>query len=329
MIDKPSNSQPPSIPRTITRKPISLADVVPNRDFLAIEYPGFIVTIDEALRTLGGLPHIESVSESGQSLRLKLRPDDPTSHPLYGERHMTVRILLRIQRPKKKPVNRQSDANSSVSPHSSFGHPSPPLVEVISRVPYTYRFSTLADFQFLPVDPLLFTRPNLDRFLPEKSRGKKSEPSFPAIRPSQRLVTTQRRLRGVYLEGIARSEGEMERGRYPDKGAGAIRDDDNDGVMRVGNDPSPIDGSNGGRKRIHSFRLEGLSDGGSNLKSMLMSRIDPAKFELSLARHNGLLNLTPMVFSKIEVPLDYLFKNSCMKRFVAPEGLGGQMREES
>lgn len=62
-------------------------------------------------------------------LKLRLRPDDPYSHPLFGERSSQQNgLLLRIARPKGQP-----DAA--------------PAVRCIARVTASYAFNGLADYQ--------------------------------------------------------------------------------------------------------------------------------------------------------------------------------------
>ncbi|EFJ50145.1 hypothetical protein VOLCADRAFT_47784, partial [Volvox carteri f. nagariensis] len=73
---------------------------IPKAEAIAIEYPGFVQDTNKALRTLGGLDSIAIAVGTKHYLKLKLRPEDRTSHPLYGERHEQTRLLLRISRPK-------------------------------------------------------------------------------------------------------------------------------------------------------------------------------------------------------------------------------------
>lgn len=62
-------------------------------------------------------------------LKLRLRPDDPYSHPLFGERSSQQNgLLLRIARPKGQP-----DAA--------------PAVHCVARVTASYAFNGLADYQ--------------------------------------------------------------------------------------------------------------------------------------------------------------------------------------
>lgn len=61
-------------------------------------------------------------------LKLRLRPDDPYSHPLFGERVPQAGLLLRIARPKGQP-----DAAPSVT--------------CVSRVSATYAYNGMADYQ--------------------------------------------------------------------------------------------------------------------------------------------------------------------------------------
>jgi hypothetical protein len=61
-------------------------------------------------------------------LKLRLRPEDPYSHPLFGERAQQAGLLLRIARPKGQPE-------------------AAPSVTCVSRVAATYAFNGMADYQ--------------------------------------------------------------------------------------------------------------------------------------------------------------------------------------
>ncbi len=108
---------------------------VPQQAAVAIEYPGYIRSVDAALTTLGGEAGITTaVATQAPYLTLRLRPDDPYSHPLFSDKPMPAHsLLLRISRPKDQPEGSSDGVK----------------VTAVARVTRVYRFSGLADFQFL------------------------------------------------------------------------------------------------------------------------------------------------------------------------------------
>ncbi len=188
---------------------------IPDYEVTAIEYPGFVRNSDRALQTLGGLDAIAAAVSSKQHLRLRHRPEDRTSHPLFGERVEIPRLLLRIAR--RKPQQQQHDAAAADAAAAPPAPSSPqqqqqqhdPMqpdtstqlqltngntdangaadedggevtVSVVARVTPTFRFSGLADFVYLPTDPLLHTRSRDG--LPFEQRAARAEPTR-AVQP--------------------------------------------------------------------------------------------------------------------------------------------------
>lgn len=155
---------------------------VPSAACVAVEYPGFVRNVGAALRTLGGADAVAAAASSSKGpgeagsdtgggkptyLKLNFRPDEPTSHAIYGERTNTRRLLLRIARPKQPqhPAGAAGDG----------GDGDAVTAQVVGRIPTTFRFTGLADFQYLPLDPLLASRPT-DR-LPFDHAPDKAEPA--------------------------------------------------------------------------------------------------------------------------------------------------------
>lgn len=185
---------------------------IPEDEVTAIEYPGFVRNSDRALQTLGGLNAIAAAVSSKQHLRLRHRPEDRTSHPLFGERVEAPRLLLRIAR--RKPQQQQHDAPAAAAAAPAPGSPQQQqqqdavqpetsnqlqlqnanteangataedggevTVSVVARVTPTFRFSGLADFVYLPTDPLLHTRTRDG--LPFEQRAARAEPTR-AVQP--------------------------------------------------------------------------------------------------------------------------------------------------
>uniref|UniRef100_A0A383W949 Transcription factor IIIC subunit 5 HTH domain-containing protein n=1 Tax=Tetradesmus obliquus TaxID=3088 RepID=A0A383W949_TETOB len=106
---------------------------VPRQSGVAIHLPGFISSVDSALQTLGGEAALEKALQDNALLKLRLRPEDPASHPLFGERLEHPGLVLRIARPKGQP-----DAA--------------PRISVVCRTHASYAFTGLADYQYLGQD---------------------------------------------------------------------------------------------------------------------------------------------------------------------------------
>eukprot|EP00198_Chlamydomonas_reinhardtii_P004438 XP_001693774.1 predicted protein [Chlamydomonas reinhardtii] len=149
--------------------------VVPETEAVAIEYPAFIRNSDRALATLGGLEGIAVAVDATDHLKLKHRPDDRTSHPLYGERSDQLRLLLRIARPRAQAAAAAAGTGVGAGGADCTGDGDGIRVSLAARVAPTFRFPGLADYAFLPTDPGLASR---DRSaMPYEQRPDKAEPT--------------------------------------------------------------------------------------------------------------------------------------------------------
>lgn len=112
---------------------------IPSATWIAVNVPGYVRDVPKALRMLGGTDKLaSSLSSPGQpsSIEFRFHPDNVLSRPLYGDAVGSQKgLVLRISRPR------------------GAGEEVQPKVQVVAQVASTYRFSSLADFQFLPVDP--------------------------------------------------------------------------------------------------------------------------------------------------------------------------------
>lgn len=134
---------------------------VPKASCIAIEYPGYIRNHQKAILTLGGEGSVQEAAEvDGAALKLRFRPDDPTSHPAFAEKQTTRHLLLRISR---KAESSGSDGADGVR------------AEVAARIATTFRFTGMADFQYLPFDREQLTR-SYDG-LPPSNQPEVAEPS--------------------------------------------------------------------------------------------------------------------------------------------------------
>lgn len=111
-------------------------------EMVMIEYPGFVKNPDKAMLTLGGLESIEKVVGSQKDrLELKFRKSDPFAHPAYGDREPKKCLVMRIR--KRKSNNQSSTTSEEYSPGFD--------INIIGRVQTSYKFETMAEFQWLPM----------------------------------------------------------------------------------------------------------------------------------------------------------------------------------
>ncbi|KAJ4715492.1 general transcription factor 3C polypeptide 5-like [Melia azedarach] len=93
---------------------------LPSSEVFAVHYPGYPSSTSRAIQTLGGSESIlKARSSSSHKLELHFRPEDPYSHPTFGELHSCNNLLLRIS--KKKLC----DGLSSEPSDAILQHPSP------------------------------------------------------------------------------------------------------------------------------------------------------------------------------------------------------------
>jgi hypothetical protein len=139
-----------------------------DEELVAIEYPGYVRSVGRALETFGGARALGAMlsvaapsaaaAAAGASapaappprLQLRLRPADPLSHPLTSDAPVVGRraLLLRIARPAASRRRRGGgDGEGDGDPA-----PPPPTITAAGLVMRTYRFTSLADAQYLPLD---------------------------------------------------------------------------------------------------------------------------------------------------------------------------------
>ncbi|KAL5783911.1 hypothetical protein ACOSQ2_006303 [Xanthoceras sorbifolium] len=88
---------------------------LPSSEAFAVHYPGYPFSISRAIQTLGGTQSIiKARSSQSNKLELHFRPEDPYSHPAFGELRPCNGLLLKIS--KKKSWNGQSvELSSNIS----------------------------------------------------------------------------------------------------------------------------------------------------------------------------------------------------------------------
>ncbi|KAL3630319.1 hypothetical protein CASFOL_023303 [Castilleja foliolosa] len=98
----------------------SISGVLPSRrEVFAVHYPGYPSSTDRAVETLGDILKVRT--EKSNKLELHFRPEDPYSHPAFGELQPCNNYLLRISKKKVKHIqstkNRVSEHTSADSLH--------------------------------------------------------------------------------------------------------------------------------------------------------------------------------------------------------------------
>ena len=89
--------------------------------------------VDRALCMLRGAEALAQASrDDAPNLTCHLRPDDPFSHPLFGELVPTPALLLRVTRRRSRSVDAPRTAT----------------VEVVGELQQSYRFAGICDFQY-------------------------------------------------------------------------------------------------------------------------------------------------------------------------------------
>ncbi|XP_059655651.1 uncharacterized protein LOC132302730 isoform X2 [Cornus florida] len=90
----------------------SISGVLPSTEAFAIHYPGYPSSTARAVETLGGTEGIlKARSLQSNKLELYFRPEDPYSHPTFGELSPCNNFLLKISRKKDRDGQNADDSN--------------------------------------------------------------------------------------------------------------------------------------------------------------------------------------------------------------------------
>ena len=101
---------------------------------VCVEYPGIVNNVNQMLTTLNGISAVEhTFNNANDRLELKFRPEDPYSHPTYGDRVSINSLFVKFIRRKKKDGSIEFET------------------KLIGVVDTCYRFKSMADFQYLPM----------------------------------------------------------------------------------------------------------------------------------------------------------------------------------
>jgi general transcription factor 3C polypeptide 5 (transcription factor C subunit 1) len=108
-----------------------------NHASFLINFPGYINSEKRALATFGGINGLcNQLQLDSSSLQLKLRPEDPYSHPIIADRVLKNSIVVQLSRPKVN--NHSNNDNTSYT------------CTVIATPSIAYNFTSPVDMQFLP-----------------------------------------------------------------------------------------------------------------------------------------------------------------------------------
>jgi len=124
------------------------------RQFVCVEYPGYVKNVDKMIETLGGMEKISEVyCEDNRRMELRFRPTDFYCKPTCGERHNVTSILLKVVRRKKKKKSQKLDECVETNPSANDQEGSDATIqtELLGVVHTKYKFNNMCDFQYVPL----------------------------------------------------------------------------------------------------------------------------------------------------------------------------------
>ncbi len=122
-----------------------------QRSQVIVEFPGNVINDGAALDSFGGEEGLSTaLAATGTMLPLRFRPKDPLSHPVFGDFTATTSLVLKVTK-KVSRGNAGERSGQSENRKRQREERSEPEVktEVVGKVSNMYRFSGLADFQFI------------------------------------------------------------------------------------------------------------------------------------------------------------------------------------
>ncbi|XP_077238387.1 uncharacterized protein LOC143879737 [Tasmannia lanceolata] len=157
----------------------NISGVLPGVEAFAVHYPGYPSSTSRAIETLGGIEGIiKTRSSESNYLELRFRPEDPCSHPAFGELRTSTSLLLRISKKDSCGTDRQDAVTGFENPNSAeplrqsmptsecemdtitedknvqadeaLSAPSSTLrlcADIVARVPQSYHFDGMVDYQ--------------------------------------------------------------------------------------------------------------------------------------------------------------------------------------
>lgn len=167
----------------------------PMASLVAADLPVLVQRPSTAYSLLGGEAQVmhalltnDQKPGSKLVLPLYLRPEDPVSHAVVGEACKSASFLLRVERRVKRRGH-----GGSLSARAEGQEPSRLRATFLGPVPRTFRYSSMADFQYLPSScPLVVTAPILSGVFQELREGrvKKLPSGLVHAQPASETATT-------------------------------------------------------------------------------------------------------------------------------------------
>ncbi|KAG5569285.1 hypothetical protein H5410_059051 [Solanum commersonii] len=97
----------------------SVSGKLPTNEVFAVHYPAYPSSVERAVETLGGIQGIVKARTSeSNKLELHFRPEDPYSHPAFGELKHSNNFLLKISKCKVRAVQ-SADSSCGILIQSS------------------------------------------------------------------------------------------------------------------------------------------------------------------------------------------------------------------
>ncbi|KAJ8755508.1 hypothetical protein K2173_019306 [Erythroxylum novogranatense] len=122
-----------------------VSGLLPSSQAFAVHYPGYPSSVSRAVETLGGTEAIAMARSSEMNkLELHFRPEDPYSHPAFGELRPCNNFLLKIS--KKKTNSSLSSDNIASNQQESQVEPDL-CADIVNQLPEAYHFDGMVDYQ--------------------------------------------------------------------------------------------------------------------------------------------------------------------------------------
>ena len=111
------------------------------KELVNVEYPGIVKNLDRMLETIGGRKALEkSVAHQSGRLELTFRPKALHAHSVLANRLNTHNFLVKCV--KKTVISASGEKTVTYE------------TKIVGLIETTFRFSALADFQYLPMEKI-------------------------------------------------------------------------------------------------------------------------------------------------------------------------------
>ncbi|KAJ8527780.1 hypothetical protein K7X08_015231 [Anisodus acutangulus] len=146
----------------------SVSGNLPTNKAFAVHYPAYPSSMERAVETLGGIQGIVKARTSqSNKLELHFRPEDPYSHPAFGELNHRNNFLLKISKCKvrdvqtadsscgisssRSPVNCEQEnsagASKEIETQTATNLQEHLSANIVSHVSEAYHFNGMVDYQ--------------------------------------------------------------------------------------------------------------------------------------------------------------------------------------